>query len=97
MDALLNAVDISNIQYNISDSNVNYFFTNRTYVRNALRDFPIILYFLTWLCSAAAEWRDCAEETVSDETETLLICAPCEVCEHCCAFEDEKRQSVHNF
>jgi hypothetical protein len=28
-----------------SDFNVIYFFTNRTCVRNGLRDFPIILYF----------------------------------------------------
>jgi hypothetical protein len=46
MHASLNAVDISNTKYNIilSDFNVIYFLTNRTCVRNELRDILIILY-----------------------------------------------------
>jgi hypothetical protein len=55
MRASLNMVDIFNTWYNIdflfSDFNVIYFLTNRTCVRNGLRDFLITLYIkfsLTW-------------------------------------------------
>jgi hypothetical protein len=45
MHASLNAVDISNTQYNMfSYFNVIYFLTNRTCVRNGLRDFSITLF-----------------------------------------------------
>jgi hypothetical protein len=39
-----------------------------------------------------------AGENVSDESFILLICVPCEVCEHCemLAVKTEKQWSVHN-